>query len=258
MALLVLVFMQPKSGWTAEGDKAAAEPREPEFQVEKISLEEPAEEAAKPQEKKPSFKYLPLLSPAGGEAINVEWDDKEKIGTVTGRFYLSQKQDEKGGLLELQADNAVIFLSGEQSDPNEGKSGTEDRLAGMQAIYMSGDIVMTKGPRTIRADEIYYDFERKKAIAINAVMRNFDASQGIPIYVRAAKLRQISENEFAADDITLTTSEFYLPQISFNASNIKITDTTPTDEQQGGASKSSYDAQMRDVRLKMYDTTIFH
>ena len=256
--LLVLVSAPPKSAWTAEGSEAAAEPREPELQVEKISLEEPTEEAAEPQEKKTGFKYLPVLSPAGGETIKIEWDDKEKIGTVTGRFYISQKQDEKGGLLELQADNAVIFLSGEQSDPNEGKSGTEDRLAGMQAIYMSGDIVMTKGPRTIRADEIYYDFERKKAIAINAVMRNFDASQGIPIYVRAAQLRQISENEFAADDITLTTSEFHLPQISFNASNIKITDTTPTDEQQGGASKSSYDAQMRDVRLKMYDTTIFH
>ena len=256
--LLVSVLISPGSGWSAEDDKAAAEPREPELQIEKISLEEPAEEAAEPQGKKPGFRYPPVLSPAGGENIKVQWDDKEKIGTITGRFYLSQKQDEKGGLLELQADNAVIFLSGEQSDPNEGKSGTEDRPAGMQAIYMSGNIVMTKGQRTIRADEIYYDFERKKAIAINAVMRNFDPAEGIPIYVRAAKLRQTAENEFAADDITLTTSEFYLPQISFNASNVKITDTTPTDEQQGGTSKSSYDAQMRDVRLKVYDTTIFH
>jgi len=246
-----------------EPASAEAEPREPELQIEKITLEDPADQAAPPQEKKPGFRYLPVLSPAGETALKVVWTEpigteKEKIGTVIGRFYLSQKQDEKGGLLELQADNAVIFLSGEQQPEGDGKSGAKDTLTGVQAIYMSGDVVMTNGQRTIRADEIYYDFERKKAIALNAVMRNFDASEGIPIYLRAAKLRQTAENEFAADDITLTTSEFYLPQISFNASNITITDTTPTDEQQGGTSKSSYDAQMHDVRLKMYDKTFFY
>jgi hypothetical protein len=226
-----------------------AEPREPELQIEKITLEEPG------QEKKPGFKYLPVLSPVGN---TTQVELKEKIVTVIGRFYLYQKQDEKGGLLELQADNAVIFLSGEKSPAGDSKNTTEDILSDAQAIYMSGNIVMTYGQRTIRADEIYYDFQKKQAIAKNAVMRNFDTLEGIPIYLRAAKLRQTAENEFAADDITLTTSEFYLPQISFNASNVTITDTTTTDEQQGGASKSSYDAQMHDVRLKMYDKTIFY
>jgi len=241
-----------------EPASAEAEPQEPELQIEKITLEDPADQAVQPQEKKPGFRYPPVLSPAGETTLKIEWDDTEKIGTVLGRFYLSQKQDEKGGLLELQADNAVIFLSAEQQPEGDGKSRAKDTLTGMQAIYMSGDVVATNGQRTIRADEIYYDFERKKAIALNAVMRNFDTTEGIPIYVRAAKLRQTAENEFAADDITLTTSEFYLPQISFNASNITITDTTSTDEQQGGTSKSSYDAQMHDVRLKMYDKTFFY
>ena len=249
LVLLVLVLMPPGSGWTTQGDKAAA------FESVQAAGIEPA--STEPQEKKPSFEYPLVLSPAGEAALKVKGDDKEKIVTVIGRFYLYQKQDEKGGLLELQADNAVIFLSGEQSPAGDRKSGTEDVLSGAQAIYMSGDIVMTNGPRTIRADEIYYDFQRKKAIAINAVMRNFDTLEGIPIYLRAAKLRQTAENEFDANDITLTSSEFYLPQISFNASKIKITDTTPTDEKQGGVSKSSYDAQMHDVRLKMYDKTIF-
>ncbi len=270
LVLLVLVLMPPRSGWTAEGDKAAAfeslgiepasaaaEPQEPELQIEKITLEEPGQEADEPQEKKPGYQYLPVLSPVGETALKVEWDDTEKIGTVIGRFYLYQKQDEKGGLLELQADNAVIFLSGQQPSAGDDKSINQDILSDMQAIYMSGNIVMTYGQRTIRADEIYYDFHRKKAIAINAVMRNFDTREGIPIYLRAAKLKQTAENEFAADDITLTTSEFYLPQNSFTATNATITDTTTTDQEQGGVSKSSYDAQMHDVRFKMYDKTIF-
>ena len=251
LVLLVLVLMPPRSGWTAQSDKNEAEPRETELQVEIITLEEPG------QEKKAGFEYPLVWSPAGESALKVKGDDKEKIVTFIGRFYIYQKQDEKGGMLELQADNAVIFLPEDQQPAGERKSGSENILSGVQAIYMSGDIVLTNGQRTIRADEIYYDFQKKKAIAINAVMRNFDTLEGIPIYVRAAKLQQLAENEFTADDITMTTSEFYLPQVSLNASKIEITDTTIADQQQGEVSKSSYDARMHDVRLKMYDKTIF-
>jgi hypothetical protein len=249
--VLTVLILLPSKAWTAQGVEAEAEQQETELQVEKITLEEPG------QEKKPGFEYPPVLSPAGEAAPQLEWDLEQNIGTVIGRFYLYQKQDEKGGLLELQADNAVIFLSEEESPGGNRKDATEDMLMAMQAIYMSGDIVLTNGQRTIRANEMYYDFQEKKAIAINAVMRNFDTRQGIPIYVRAAKLRQIAENEFVADDITLTTSEFYLPQVSLNASKIEITDTTIADQQEGGESKSSYDARMHDVRLKMYNKTIF-
>ncbi|MBA7621641.1 LPS-assembly protein LptD [subsurface metagenome] len=196
-----------------------------------------------------------------GEVVpKIEWDEEAKIATVIGRFYLWQKQDEKGGLLELQADNAVIFSVGEQLAADRDRGGAGDILAkgAASAIYMSGDIVMTEGRRTIRADEMYYDFEGKKGIAINAVMRTFDVSEGIPIYVRAAKLKRLAENEFEADNPTLTTSEFYLPQLSLNASKIIITDTTTIDEREDRVSKSSYEALMHDVRLKVYDKTIFY
>ena len=227
---------------------------------EEVVTARPAEGAVEPREKEPGFKYPINLSPVGEVVPKIEWDEEAKIATVIGRFYLWQKQDEKGGLLELQADNAVIFSVGEQLAADRDRGGAGDILAkgAASAIYMSGDIVMTEGRRTIRADEMYYDFERKKAIAINAVMRTFDVSEGMPIYVRAAKLKRLSEKIFAADNITLTTSEFYLPQISLNASSVIITDTTTIDEQEDRVSKSSYEALMHDVRLKVYDKTIFY
>ncbi|MFH1718150.1 MAG: hypothetical protein ABIF19_12425, partial [Planctomycetota bacterium] len=232
---------------------------EPEFTGRKVPgyllpVRPVPELAAGADEKKPEpqFRYPINLSPLGKDPIKIEWDDVAKTGTVMVRFYLWQKQDEKGGLLELQADNAVIFLSDEERDPNAA-AGDVLPASSVQGVYLAGDVVMTEGLRTIRADEIYYDFVEKRALAINAVMRNFDVAEGIPIYVRAAEIRGVAQNRFEAEDVTLTTSEFYLPQISVNASKIIITDTTTIDEQQGGASKGSFDAQIYDARVKAYD-----
>jgi hypothetical protein len=219
------------------------------------------------EEKKPRFMYPINIAPAGEVKPKIEKApspiEGRDIATVTGRFYLWQKMEQKGKdfLLELQADNAVIFYAGEQLKVGEElEAGPGDVLAkgAVEAIYLCGDVVMTEGQRTIRADEMYYDFLRKKAIAVNAVMKSFDAERGIPIYVRAAKLHQIAENVFAAENITLTTSEFYLPQISLNASSVIITDTTAIDERLGKVSDRSYDAEMRDVRMKLGRRTFFY
>jgi len=231
-----------------------------------VVAEKPAEVAAKPVEKEPIFRYPANFAPAGEAAPKIEsirTADGANIATVIGRLYVWQKQDEKGGLLELQADNTVVWYFGKQlqaAEQSRQAGRADDILArgDVRAIYMSGDVIMTEGPRTIRADEIYYDFESKKALAINAVMRSFDESRGIPIYVRAVKLRQLAENKFAAENITLTSSEFHQPQISLTASSVIITDTTTVDEREGKVSDSSYDAEMRDVRLKMDDKTIFY
>jgi hypothetical protein len=224
-----------------------------------VAADEPKESQEAIREKKLRFIKYPInLSPAGKTALKVQWDDKEKIGTVVGRFYLWRKLEEKGAvwLLELQADSAVIFLSEEPPSTTTATGGIENIPA--KAVYLAGNVVMTEGQRTIRADEIYYDFETKKALAINAVMRNFDAAEGIPIYVRAAKIRQLSETQFAADNITMTTSEFCKPQISLNASSVIITDTTTIDQELGEVTKESYDAKMHDVTVEAYDTTLFY
>ncbi len=170
----------------------------PELPAEKIRPKRPPEEdvtvkpvevVPEPEEKEPRFRYPVNISPAGEAPLKMESAraaDGTDIATVMQRFYVWQKQDEEGGLLELQADRAVIFYSSRGLGAGEDREGAEDVLAGgtVKAIYMSGDVVMTEGQRTIRAEEMYYDFERKKGLAIGAVMRSFDAARGIPIYVR--------------------------------------------------------------------------
>ena len=219
------------------------------------------EAAAKPEKKDVSFRYPVNIQPAGDAALEIEaarTEEGEDVMTVIGRFYLSQKQDEEGGLLELQADNAVVwYVEKPASIASAAESGSVVS-ENIKAIYLSGDVVMTYGQRTVRAEEIYYDFGKHKALAVKAVMRNFDVKRGIPIYVRAEKLRQSADNKFSAEDITLTSSEFYQPQISLNASSVIITDTTPVDERTGRLSDGSYDIEMHDVNFKVEDTTFFY
>jgi len=221
---------------------------------------EPAVPGVKEPNEPEKPKYPVNLSPAGDKPWKFESTKTPGVVTLINRFYLWQKQDEEGGLLELQADYAVVFFSLDQTDPNKEKPPAEDLLAmgAVKGIYLSGDVLMTQGQRTIRAEELYYDFERKKAIVEDAEMRTFSPKEGIPIYIRAKELRQVAENKFTAEDVTVTTSEFHKPQVWLDVKSMKITDTTPTDEQKGGVTKSSYDAEMRDVNVKMYDMTILH
>jgi len=237
--------------------------------IERAIVREPAEAvepeavpaiAARPEEKKPKFLYPVNIAPAGQAQPEIESApsaDGMEIETVTGRLYIWQKTDESGGLLELQADNTVIFRSSGQTGGAQPED--EDFLgkSGVVAIYMTGDVLMTEDSRTIRADELYYDFRQKKAIIINAVMRNFDVRRGMPIYVRAAKLRQVAANRFTAEEMVLTSSEFYKPQISMTASDVNIVDTTAVDQREDTLTDNSFEAEMRDIRFKVGQTTVF-
>ncbi|MHC4759692.1 MAG: hypothetical protein ACYTE8_13690, partial [Planctomycetota bacterium] len=231
---------------------------------EKIVEMEPV---VKKEDKLPLLKYPVSIAPAGDvqpvfERSPAKTPDGFDVVTIIGRYYIWQKRDEKGNLLELQADNAVIYYKSEDSSEDQSAQPLADgtSLGGgtIKGIYLAGDVVMTEGLRTIRSEELYYDFEQNKALAVNSTIRSFDIKRSIPIYVRAGKLRQVAQDQFSAEDVTITTSEFYKPQVSLTASSIIVTDTTTVDAQADKLSDNSFEAEMNDVRMKYKDTTIFY
>ena len=215
-----------------------------------------------PVEEAPKYEYPVNLSGVWGirpEITKTTAEDGSNVVTIIGRFYLWQKRDEKGTMMELQVDNAVIFYGSKQFRvEDKTRSGGVFASGSIEAIYLNGNIVITEGPRTIRAEEGYYDFRKRQALMVKAVMRNFDIKRGLPIYLRAEKLRQVSENLFQAEEITLTTSEFYLPQVSSTAAKMVLTDTTAIDARTGReVDKSSYDGILYDMRMKFGEMTVF-
>ncbi|MBU1518709.1 MAG: LPS assembly protein LptD [Planctomycetes bacterium] len=207
----------------------------------------------------PKFQYPVNISSATEAPVKVTNEtlpDDTSIATILNRFYLWQKQDETGRLLEFQADSAVIFYTRRTADKKE----DTDILPAstVKAAYFRGGVVMTEGNRTIRADEVYYDFQTKQALAVNTVMRTFDPVRGIPIYVKAAKLRQVAEHKFAGKDVTVTNSEFYVPKISATASEVYIVDRSAIDQQAGMFGNQSYDIMMKNVKLKLDNRPVFY
>ena len=112
--------------------------------------EEPKAEAAQVKEEKVHYRYPVNLAPAGEETPKIEkftLADGTEVATVIGRIYVWQKQDESGRLLELQAEAAVVFYTRGKAEAEPEKSESEGVLAGgsVQAIYMTGDVVVTEG-----------------------------------------------------------------------------------------------------------------
>ena len=230
-----------------------------------------------PKQKEPVFTY-----PVHVSAV---WDPEPVIGkmktsdgndvvTVAGRFYLWQRQS-ADSLLEFQADSAVLFFRSGQFETARQQGGRDLAQGRIESAYLRGNIVMTEGKRTIRADEIYYDFLKKQAVVVNASMRMFDEKRGLPIYLSAQRLRQVGESLFQAEKVTLTSSEFYLPQVSANASRMVVMKDETVQQraeamerakrsQQAGAAgeqkedeASKYVGTMYNVNMKYYDHTLF-
>jgi hypothetical protein len=123
---------------------------------------------------------------------------------------------ERGGLMP-GADTALGL----------GGSGMGGRV---RAVYLEGDVVLSMGDRFIRASRLYYDFERERALILDAVLRADMPDRGVPLYIRAEEIRQLSAREFSADEALVTTSEFYTPSYHVGASRVVLRDLTTRDE----------------------------
>ncbi len=193
--------------------------------------------------------------------IDITEEDGVEVTTIMGRLYAWWQQQDVGGaeptIYELEADNLVLWRY--PKDAN--RASTESppgRQQGVGEIYVSGDVYLRQDQRTIRANELYYDLRYQRGLIDDAVMRTFDPTRNIPIYFRADQIRQVAANEFEAQGMTLTTSEFHTPQLSVTAEKVRISDkTSQAGPEDAESADAGFDVQMDGVRFKYYDTTIF-
>jgi len=119
----------------------------------------------------------------------------------------------------------------EQADANLASAlGTQARIAEqIHAVYLEGDVMLSLGDRYVRASRLFYDFEHWRAVILDAVFRADIPERGIPLYIRADEIRQLSKREFSARHARVSTSEFYTPHYHIGAEKVYIRDRTPRD-----------------------------
>ena len=185
--------------------------------------------------------------------------DGQEVIIASGRFYLWHKPSDDR-MVEFMADNIVLYLEPGQFEPAAERRGNELGSGQIRRAYLSGNIVLTESERTVRADEIFYDFANQRALIVNASMRMFDEKRGLPIYLRAEKLGRVSQNLFEAENVQLTSSEFYLPQVSVNASKMVLLTEEQSVEQRDAAAQdraATYDGRLSDIDVRYGTSTIF-
>ncbi|UCE60420.1 MAG: LPS assembly protein LptD [Phycisphaerales bacterium] len=205
-----------------------------------------------------------ILFRTEGEIMGPVAYDGHRVLTVIGGVYLSRGTPNAGSYLEIRADSVVVFLSSaDEASPGESPAAAglggdgQERSSGssagkarrqsrerreesdrqlmstgfgdveVEAVYLEGDIIMSQGPSTVRASRLYYDFLEERALILDAVVRTTMIERNLPLYMRAAEIRQLSAKQFSARDAALTTSEFHTPHYHIGAARVDLTNLTP-------------------------------
>lgn len=186
--------------------------------------------------------------------VRVEEVEGQKVVVITGGAYFARGERGQSEFLTIQADSVVVFLppdadtaafgvgegdalGPEREQPRPDVEPPPDRQmlstglgeVEIESVYLEGDVRMSQGQNGIRASRLFYDFVNERALILDAVVRTAVTRRDLPLYLRAAEIRQLSPREFSAREAKLTTSEFYTPHYHVGAREVVIVDRTPMD-----------------------------
>jgi len=148
-----------------------------------------------------------------------------RVSIWTGGVYVI-----RGGM-EMAADNLVVWMpeeDGEEAgaeEPAVSLRGPSRRLAA--EAYFEGHVRMSVGRRVLQASQLYYDFRRDQALAVNTKIRTFSKDRDVPVYYYAKEVRQLAQGIFVGTDAWMTTCEFGHPHYETGARELTLVDLTP-------------------------------
>jgi hypothetical protein len=144
-------------------------------------------------------------------------------------------RDEKQNLIEFSARNMVVFTNlKELKGALAGQTPKQFITEHIVSAYFEGDVRVfftpannTSNELRLRAEHVYYEFATDRAIMTDVVLHTVDLKKQLPIFMRASKLRQLSQTEFNFDGVELTDSAFANPTYSIHAAHAYVrTDET--------------------------------
>src|SRR5262249_51410371 len=138
--------------------------------------------------------------------------------TVTGGIIVSIVYPGTGMTMEFATDNAVIWTRGASVDLAQGFSTNKGSSKTEVELYLAGNVVIrtrsnTTVPfmgrrdylaQTLFADEVYYDVERHRAIALSADLELSSPALSDSVHMRGKEVWRLG-----ADDWQIKNADFY-------------------------------------------------
>lgn len=135
------------------------------------------------------FQFQTATAPNGEQAL-----------IVTGGVIVSVNNVEGPGLLDIEADQLVVWSKGNPQHVFDTLRGQPAQAPSELELYLSGNVEIREqnGPeaRRLAADEVYYDVARHVAIARQADLELKQPGLPDPMHLRAERLEQLSPTMF--------------------------------------------------------------
>lgn len=143
----------------------------------------------------------------------------EQIYLFTGGINLLVEGVEEFGTVDLAADRVVIWT--QKMNLDLGHVSVQTRDTPFQA-YLEGNIVVRQGQNVLRATRAFYDAREDRALLLDAELKTFIPMLQGNLRVRAARIRQLSQKSFHAQQAWASTSQFGKPGYRLQASDIYL------------------------------------
>jgi hypothetical protein len=188
------------------------------------------------------------------DAWSAQFGDDETTVSLTGDVRLVFEDHQQDRVVTLRAQQVVLFVANDDDgQPPTDAFGRGSIDAGnLRGVYLEDNAIVSDGQYTVRAPRMYYDLARNRATLLDAVFYTYDARRKIPLYVRAASVRQTSASDFTATDAKLTTSEFAVPHFSIGAGELTLRQYRTADGEVGQIFEA------RDSTLNLGQVPVFY
>lgn len=145
----------------------------------------------------------------------------EQVTILTGGVNLVIEGDERLDIIDLSADQVVIWTDTTASD--EFNFETLQSKEAKYQVYLEGNILVRQGVSVLRAERAYYDAREERGLLLDAEL-SFKPPElgGQRIRVRAEKIRQNSRSEFHASNAWTSGSSFGKPGYRIQSSDIFV------------------------------------
>ena len=191
------------------------------------------------------------------ESLNA--DDGNVAIVLTGGVRIIERRP-TGDYLELSSDSAVLFTRLKSLKELQKTGGKKQGREPIVGAYLQGDVRIDFVParpgmpeQRLTGERVYYEFGTDRAILTDAIVHTIEPHRGTPLMMRAKLVRQLSQGEFATENVQLTTSSFAVPSYSIAAEKLYLRDEPTGDPRIG----DKVYFQARNTTFQAFDVPFF-